>query len=104
MMARRGPWFKWGGVSGAVCAGVVRRRCGRGGCGRPAEARALLDRYQQKRAERMRAEYSDARARGETPGWWQFYRERPLPVIAALIVIAMLLYLSVRLVLDLAGP
>ncbi|MDZ7809494.1 MAG: DUF6164 family protein [Arhodomonas sp.] len=66
-------------------------------------ARALLDDYQARRRERMRAEYRERRRRGEAEGLWQRLRQRPLEMLVYLGVIALVLYLSTKPFLDLAG-
>ncbi|WP_440995121.1 DUF6164 family protein [Arhodomonas sp. SL1] len=66
-------------------------------------ARALLDDYQAQRRERMRAEYRERRRRGEAEGLWQRLRRRPLEMLVYLGVIALVLYLSTKPFLDLAG-
>lgn len=52
-----------------------------------AQARALLDEYQQARAERMRAEA------GALPGFWQRAQERPVDLVLVIIAISALLAL-----------
>lgn len=56
-------------------------------------ARALIDAYQQERAERMRRERTD---QGEHEGMGQRFRRRPAAVFGVLVVVAAILYFSVR--------
>lgn len=58
-------------------------------------ARDLLDAYQADRTQRVRAEYDAARAAGEAETQWQRVRNEPLKVIACLVAIGVLLYLSI---------
>ena len=63
-------------------------------------ARRLLDGYQQQRAQRMRAAYNAARGRGETSLWHSF-TSNPLRFIAHILLIAAVLYLSLKFYLSL---
>lgn len=57
------------------------------------QARTCLDRYQKARAERVRAEHAQQRARGEFPTFWSHMRQHPLKVLLSLagIMLALLL-------------
>ena len=58
------------------------------------QARQLLDDYQTKRCERIKAEYEEQRALGQTKTMWHSFIENPLRFIAYFIMIAVVLYFS----------
>lgn len=65
-------------------------------------ARALIATYQQQRGERVREEYRQLRAAGQAETLGQRLRARPLQVLAALAVIVLLLYVTLKPFVDLA--
>lgn len=58
-----------------------------------AEARALLEKYDQERGERVRAEYRRLQLDGRAETLWDRLRNEPLRLIAYLLAIAAVLYL-----------
>lgn len=60
-------------------------------------ARALIDEYQDARAERERERYLALRARGEAPTFWQLLRKKPALVGIQVIALVLLITLAVRL-------
>lgn len=68
------------------------------------EARALLETYQHERQRRMRGEFERMRREGTHPTLLGKLKEDPLHVIISLAVVALVVYVSVRLVLELASP
>ena len=67
------------------------------------DARALLDEYQQQRAARARAEHARRRQDGTATTLLGLIRARPLTSLAYLLVVALLLYFSVRPFFALEG-
>lgn len=59
------------------------------------EARALLEAYQQERAQRMREEYEELVKLGQADSMLTSFRHHPLRFIAFSLLIAAVLYLSV---------
>lgn len=60
-----------------------------------AQARYLLDTYQQERAVRMREDYESARARGEAETQLQVFIREPGKTISLILVIVVFLFLSI---------
>lgn len=58
-------------------------------------SRELIARYQQDRAMRARQLYNEQCAQGQQPTLWHILTQDPLRVIAAFLVIAILLYLTI---------
>ncbi len=65
-----------------------------------ASARSLLDDYQKNRTARMRSEYERLRREGKNKTWIDVIREKPLLFLVHFLVAALVVYLSVRLVID----
>jgi len=59
------------------------------------EARALLETYQQERAQRMREEYEEMIKLGQADSMLTSFRHHPMRFIAFSVLIAAVLYLSV---------
>ncbi len=64
------------------------------------EARRIIDEYQKSRAVRMRAEYACLKKEGKIKTFADRIKENPLQVIFFLAIIFMVLYLQVKLVMD----
>lgn len=64
------------------------------------EARKLLDEYQSERSERIKAEYEEQRALGQTKTMWHSFIEDPVRFIAYFIMIAAVLYFSLSFFID----
>lgn len=60
-----------------------------------AQARALLDTYQQERAVRMREDYESAHARGEAETQLQVFLREPGKTISLILIIVIFLFLSI---------
>lgn len=56
-----------------------------------ARAKALIDDYQQQRAEKMRADYEARIAAGEEPGFWQHNLQHPLRLLGIAAFVSLLL-------------
>lgn len=67
------------------------------------KARALVDAYQQDRSVRMREEYERAKRNGENQTFLGSVRDKPVSFVVHLALAALVLYLSAKLVLELAG-
>jgi hypothetical protein len=67
------------------------------------EARALLDEYQRNRQARAREEYDRLKREGRHPQILDKLRQEPLNVVVSLAVVALVLYVSVRLIVDLVN-
>lgn len=67
---------------------------------RLAEARRVLDDYQAKRRERVRAEYNSLRQAGSQRTVLDVVRENPVRFIAYLLAILVILYFSTKPFLD----
>ncbi|MCW5617948.1 MAG: hypothetical protein KIS65_01855 [Nitrosomonas sp.] len=65
-----------------------------------ARARSLLDDYQKNRTVRMRSEYERLRQEGKNKTWTDAIREKPLLFLIYFLATALVVYLSVRLVID----
>ncbi|MBX3628884.1 MAG: hypothetical protein KF908_03020 [Nitrosomonas sp.] len=65
-----------------------------------ARARSLLDDYQKNRTVRMRSEYERLRQEGKNKTWTDVIREKPLLFLIYFLATALVVYLSVRLVID----
>jgi hypothetical protein len=63
---------------------------------RLAEARALIDAYQQRRFETQRALYEQLKSEGKHRRLWDVINENPLRVVFYLAVVLVILYLSIR--------
>lgn len=61
----------------------------------------LFDDYQQQRALTQRALYQQRKQLGQQPGFWLHNFKNPLRFIAYACVIALVIYLSIKWVLDL---
>ncbi len=59
-------------------------------------ARKLLDGYQARRRERARAEHRHAQERGEARTALDIFRENPARFVGSVILVALVLYLSLR--------
>lgn len=66
------------------------------------KARALLDTYQSKRTVRMQAEYERLKREGKHKTFIDAVEQNPVSFIVHLALAVLVIYLSVRLVLDLA--
>lgn len=64
-------------------------------------ARDLLDHYQQERSVRMKAEYAQLKETGQNKTIIDNMREKPVQFIFCIVVAALVIYLSIRLVVDL---
>ncbi|MBX3617196.1 DUF6164 family protein [Nitrosomonas sp.] len=67
------------------------------------KARALVDVYQQTRSARMREEYERAKREGKSHTFLGTVRNRPISFTVHLALALLVLYLSAKLVLDLAA-
>ena len=67
------------------------------------KARALVDAYQQDRSTRMREAYERAKRNGENQTFLGSVRDKPVSFAVHLALAALVLYLSAKLVLELAG-
>ncbi|WP_090657805.1 DUF6164 family protein [Nitrosomonas marina] len=65
-------------------------------------ARALLDEYQQARTIRMREEYDSLKKSGKHKTLLDAVKERPVLFIVHLAVTILVIYLSLRLVIDIS--
>lgn len=68
-----------------------------------ARARSLLDEYQVERTIRMRAEYERLKREGKQKTLIDAVMEKPLLFLVNLLVAALVVYLSVRLVVDIGA-
>lgn len=66
------------------------------------QARALLDVYQKERVIRMRKEYARLKQEGKNTTFIGTIKQNPVSFIVHLVLTILVLYLSVRLILDLA--
>ncbi|MBY0473672.1 MAG: hypothetical protein K2Q13_01260 [Nitrosomonas sp.] len=66
------------------------------------KARALLDTYQNERTVRMREEYDRLKREGKNRTFWDAIIQKPVSFAIHLALALMVIYLSIRLVLDLA--
>ncbi|OQW42153.1 MAG: hypothetical protein A4S08_01780 [Proteobacteria bacterium SG_bin4] len=67
------------------------------------KARALVDAYQQDRSVRMREAYEHAKRNGKNRNFLGSVRDNPVSFAVHLALAALVLYLSAKLVLDLAA-
>ncbi|HAU24690.1 MAG TPA: hypothetical protein DCX09_08440, partial [Gammaproteobacteria bacterium] len=65
-----------------------------------AEARDLLDAYQDDRRQRVQSEYQASKQRGQAKTTWQAFKESPIRFISYFTLIAIVLYLSLRFFLS----
>lgn len=65
-----------------------------------AQARHLLDVYQDDRRQRMQSEYQESKQRGEAKTTWQAFKETPFRFISYFTLIAIVLFLSLRFFLS----
>ena len=65
------------------------------------KARALLEEYQQQRLSKVRAEYAELEAKGETETLLQRVISKPGPVLLALCAVCFILYISIKPFLSL---
>ena len=65
-----------------------------------AEARDLLDAYQDDRRQRMQSEYQASKQHGEAKTTWRAFKESPIRFISYFTLIAIVLYLSLRFFLS----
>jgi len=70
---------------------------------RLSEARALIDEYQRERQQRMRQEYERLKREGRHPTVIDKIKEDPVQAIVSLAVVALILYISARLIIELAS-
>lgn len=66
-------------------------------------ARSLLDEYQEARTVRMRAEYERLKREGKYKTVIDAVKEKPLLFLVNLLVAVLVVYLSVRLVVDIGA-
>lgn len=66
-------------------------------------ARPLLDEYQQARTVRMRSEYERLKREGKLKTWFNAAREKPLLYLFHFFIAALVVYLSMRLVIDIGN-
>ncbi len=66
------------------------------------KARALIDEYQSERSTRMREEYNRLKQLGAHKTLIDTIKEKPVQFILHLAVAALVIYLSIRLVLDIS--
>ncbi|PSJ17685.1 DUF6164 family protein [Nitrosomonas supralitoralis] len=66
------------------------------------QARALLDAYQKERTSRMRAEYARLKREGKNLTFFDAIKQKPVSFAIHLALALLVIYLSARLVLDLA--
>lgn len=64
------------------------------------EARRIIDEYQKSRAVRMKAEYVRLKKEGKIKTFTDRIKENPLQIIFFLAIIFMVLYLQVKLVME----
>ncbi|UZK04238.1 DUF6164 family protein [Venatoribacter cucullus] len=55
------------------------------------QARALIEDYQQQRAQRLQQDFQQRLDSGEIPGVWQRFRERPVDFVAVAVAITFIL-------------
>jgi len=67
------------------------------------KARALLDTYQNERTLRMREEYDRLKREGKNKTFIDAVKQNPAQILIYLALVTLVIYLSVKLVLDLAG-
>jgi len=67
------------------------------------QAKSILQEYQQQRTANAQQEYRKLKASGDNRTFWEECREQPIRMIGYLIIIFFILYLPVRLLLDLAA-
>jgi len=67
------------------------------------KARALLDGYQNERTIKMREEYDSLKREGENQTFLDAVRQKPVSFTIHLTLALLVIYLSIRLVLDLAS-
>lgn len=65
-----------------------------------AEARRLLDVYQDDRRQRVQSEYQESKQRGEVKTTWLAFKESPIRFISYFTLIAIVLFLSLRFFLS----
>ncbi|WP_295625915.1 DUF6164 family protein [uncultured Nitrosomonas sp.] len=66
------------------------------------KARALLDTYQNERTVRMREEYDRLKREGKNRTFWDAIIQKPVSFATHLALALLVIYLSIRLILDLA--
>ncbi|WP_293008781.1 DUF6164 family protein [Nitrosomonas sp.] len=66
------------------------------------KARALLDTYQNERTVRIREEYDRLKREGKNRTFWDAIKQKPVSFAIHLALALLVIYLSIRLVLDLA--
>ncbi len=68
---------------------------------RLAEAQALIDAYQQERAQRARADYAQLKSEGRHPTLWGNIRRHPLQAVLLLLMAIFVLYVTLAPFIDL---
>lgn len=66
------------------------------------KARALLDAYQKERSLRMQEEYARLKREGKNKTFFTAVKDKPVSFAVHLALALLVIYLSIRLVLDLA--
>lgn len=64
-------------------------------------ARALLDKYQQERTVRMKAEYAHLKETGQNKTIVDNMKDKPIQMVFCILVVGLIVYLSIRLITDL---
>jgi hypothetical protein len=70
---------------------------------RLSEARALIDEYQRERQLRMRQEYERLKREGRQPTIFGKLKENPVQAVVSLAVVALIFYISARLIIEIAN-
>ncbi len=64
-------------------------------------ARTLLDKYQQERTARMKAEYAQLKGTGQNKTIVDNMKDKPIQMVFCILVVGLIVYLSIRLIIDL---
>jgi len=64
-------------------------------------ARTLLDKYQQERTARMKAEYAQLKGTGQNKTIVDNMKDKPIQMVFCILVVGLIVYLSIRLITDL---
>lgn len=67
------------------------------------EAKQLIEAYQQELQQRTKEEYEALRRSGKAPTIWSKLKEDPLQFIVFTLIIALILYLSIKPFMSLSG-
>ncbi len=64
-------------------------------------ARVLLDKYQQERTVRMKAEYAQLKETGQNKTIVDNMKDKPIQMVFCILIVGLIVYLSIRLITDL---